>query len=95
MKLFGNDTDLAILVGGLQARVEALEATVKTLQAAPAVNIPAPVLPSRVATIIRNLANKDQALARHLMDEATGMLALGMDEEGVCASLVNGSPARY
>lgn len=95
MSLFNKtDTSLAVLVGELKAKVDALEAKVATLQAPPsAPPVSTESLPTKVEAVIRALSKKDHALYRHLADEAKGMLLLpNVDPDQVCAALISGSP---
>lgn len=96
MGLFGTDRDaLAMKVGELTAKVDALELALATLRAerhALPAPVPASAIPPRVALAIKGLAGKDQALARHLSEEAAGLAGLaGMDEDRVVEALITGT----
>ncbi len=99
MGLFGGSTEnrdaLAMKVGELVAKVDALESALATLRAERHA-LPAPVIsskiPEKVALTIKGLARKDAALARHLTEEAAGLMGLaGMDEDRVAEALILGT----
>ena len=96
MGLFGkDDTTLAMKVGELIAKVDALEIALATLRAERQA-LPAPVvtsaIPTKVALAIKGLAGKDAALARHLTEEAAGLIGFAqMDEDRVVEVLLSGS----
>lgn len=96
MSFFAKDeTTLAVTVGELKARVAALETALARVQATATTPPMATTdrVPPKVEAVVRALAKKDQALYRHLMDEAKGMLLFpNVDEDQVCASLISGSP---
>lgn len=84
-------------VGELKAQVAALQAGIASLTAqVAALSSPAPVvaspIPTKVALAIRGLAGKDQSLARHLTEEAAGLMGFAhMDEDQVVTALVTGT----
>ena len=92
------DNSVALAVGQLQAEVSALRAEIATLKAAALVPNTMPVvmtvrepMSGAVMATIARLAGHDSQLQRHLMTEATLLIAEGVDEADVCASLMRGA----
>lgn len=94
MGLFDRDTVVALEVGKLAARLDALERAVAELSARLAVRAeaaPVQALPAQVMALIDGLARGEPALARHLEDEARRMLTFGVEEGQVLQTLYAGS----
>lgn len=92
MGLFRTDNTVALEVGRLVARVDALEREVAALRAVPAPPAPsAEAMPGKVVALIDGLSRGDTALSRHLEDEARRMLAFGIEEGQVLETLYAGA----